>query len=729
MHKEQRSPVACGPVSFRGRRKVHAVLPVAAALVGLSGVPAVHAAEDDGESTSEDAAPAITLGETSENDGGQPGETALDPVVISATRTETPVSELTRSVTLIDREDLKAQSRIERNPGDILGKEVPGLGTGTNALSNFTQTLRGRDFLTVVDGIPQSTPLRNASRDLNTFSVEAVERIEVVRGGTAAYGFGATGGLVNVITRRPEDGAVNGYSEAGLGISTEHPGDSLTWNTSHGLSGRSGQVDYVFNGNFTQRNGFFDADGDRIAPDPLGNQGGLAESEEYDLLGKVGYSFDRERQRIEVAINRFKLEQTPDFTFAIGDPAQGQKTTAVPGDQNVENPGTEVTSIATTYSNEDLLGGSLEVKGYYNDSTATFSKFPGFPQSEVRSEKWGLRSTAETPVDLGVAGITAIYGLDVLNDRTVQASLDGRTVVPVMDQTAVAGFGEVEIPVGAWGQIRGGVRHERIDVDVSDVVNRGGIAVDGGTLEFNETLFNLSAVAFVTDRVEVFGGFSQGFSVGDIGRAIRDGSATDAEQLESEAQKVNNWELGTRGRVGPLDASLTGFFSSSENGTTFQQDLSIVTQPERIWGVEATADVQATERLALGGTFTWQDGEVDLDDDGDFDEDLPTTRIAPIKITGHADYAPTEWLSTRLQGLYSGNRTPDSTQFGNGEVDDFVVFDALASVNTGYGTVDVGVENLLNNDYFPVVSQSARLPWGYSKAPGRRVTLTYSVQW
>lgn len=56
-----------------------------------------------------------------------------------------------------------------------------------------------------------------------------------------------------------------------------------------------------------------------------------------------------------------------------------------------------------------------------------------------------------------------------------------------------------------------------------------------------------------------------------------------------------------------------------------------------------------------------------------------------------------------------------------------MVFDALASVNTGYGTVDVGVENLLNNDDFRVVSEAARHPWGYCKAPGRRVTLTYSV--
>lgn len=655
--------------------------------------------------------------------------TELGPVVISATRTETPVSELTRSVTVVDREKLDKQSKIERNPGDILGKEVPGLSPGTNALSNFGQTLRGRDFLTLVDGVPQSTPLRGASRDLNTFSVEAVDRIEVVRGGTAAYGFGATGGLVNVITRRPEEGAFNAYSEAGLGFSTEHPDDSLTWNTSHGISGRTGQVDYVLNGNFAQRNSFFDADGERIPPDPLGVQGGLAETDEYDVLGKLGYSFDGGDQRIEFTGNRFEIEQDADFTFGQGDPDNGIATPAVPGSFNAKNPGSEITTLTATYTHQDIAGSSLEVQSYYNDSIATFAKFPGFAQTEVESEKFGARSTVETPVDLGGFGLTAIYGVDFLKDETVQEGIDGPTVVPVMDQTAIAGFAEVEVPVATWGQLRGGIRHERISVDVDDVTNRRGIDVDGGTLKFDETLFNASAVAFVTDRIEVFGGFSQGFSVGDIGRAIRDGSATDAEQLESEAQKVDNYELGVRGRLGMVSASVAGFFSESENGTTFDEDLNIVTQPERIWGVEASADVTPAEAWAFGGTFTWQQGEVDLDDDGDFEEDLPSTRIAPVKVTSYVEYSPFDWWTARLQGLYSGERTPDSTQFGGRPVDDYVLFDALTSVSTGYGTLSLGVENLFNNDHFPVVGQAAASSFGFAKGPGRRVTLTYAMRW
>jgi iron complex outermembrane receptor protein len=701
-------------------------LPIATIFLSVA-VPSAVWAQSSGDAAAsgdiQDDTPAETLELTGE-DGME-----LGPVVVSATRTETPVSELTRSVTVVDREKLDKQSKIDRTPGDILGKEVPGMSPGTNALSNFGQTLRGRDFLTLIDGVPQATPLRGASRDLNTFSVEAVERIEVIRGGTAAYGFGATGGLVNVITRRPMDGEINAHSEAGFGFSTEHPDDSLQWNTSHGISGRVGQFDYVLNGNFAQHDSFFDADGDRIPPDPLGVQGGLAESDEYDVLGKFGYSFGGGNHRIELTVNRFRFEQDADFTFGQGDPDKGIATPAVRGSFNAKNPGSEINLVSATYRNDHILGSALEVQGYYNDSTATFAKFPGFAQSEIESEKFGARSTVGTPVSVGPLPFTTSYGVDFVNDETVQAGIDGPTIVPVMDQTAVAGFAEIEVPVGSWGQIRGGVRHERISVDVDDVTNRQGIDVDGGTLEFNETLFNISAVAFLTDRVEVFGGFSQGFSVGDIGRAIRDGSATDAEQLESEAQKVDNYELGLRGRLGMVSASAAGFYSKSENGTTFDSDLNLVTQPERIWGVELSADVTPADKWAFGGTFTWQEGRVDLDDDGNFDEDLPTTRISPVKLTSYVEYSPFEWWASRLQGLYSGNRTPDSTQFGGQPVDDYVLVDLLSSFDTGYGTIHVGFENLLNNDYFPVVSQAAGSSFSFTKGPGRRVTMTYSVRW
>src|SRR5690606_215588 len=106
-------------------------------------------------------------------------------------------------------------------------------------------TLRGRDYLVLIDGIPQSTALRSSSRDLNTIDVDAIERIEVVRGGTAAYGFGAAGGLVHIITKNPSKKLLDGHSKAGMRFSTQHFDDSIRWETTHRVSGTRDNVDYL----------------------------------------------------------------------------------------------------------------------------------------------------------------------------------------------------------------------------------------------------------------------------------------------------------------------------------------------------------------------------------------------------------------------------------------------------------------------------------------------------
>ncbi len=356
---------------------------------------------------------------------------------------------------------------------------------------------------------------------------------------------------------------------------------------------------------------------------------------------------------------------------------------------------------------------------------AALDWFLRLPQVEIVSEKLGGRLTVDTPVALDPAPFNVIWGVDYLQDETEQVGIDAPSNTPDMDQEAVAGFLEVELPVGDLGLLRSGVRHEEISVDVDDVVNRRGIFVEGGKLEFSETLVNASAVAYVTDDIDVFGGFS----LADIGRAIADGTATRATALESEAQTVDNYELGIRAVYDRWDASITGFFSESENGTTFDPDLNITKQPEEIYGVEVAANAQPHDMVRLGGTFTWMEGQIDLDDDGDFEEDLPSTRIPPVKVTSFVEVFPTDWATARLQSLYSGDRNPDSSLFGGSEVNDYILFDLFASVDTGYGQLELGVENLFNEDYFPVLNQAAALPFAFSKGPGRTLSLTYAVKW
>ncbi|HKK56098.1 TonB-dependent receptor [Marinobacter sp.] len=671
---------------------------------------------------------------------------ALDQLVVTGTRTETSLSEIARSVTVVTSEQIEEQARISKNIGDILAQTVPGLAPSTEALSNFGQTLRGRKFLVLIDGIPQSTPLRDASRGLNTISPAAIERIEVVRGGTAVYGFGASGGVINIITRKAADEPVEVYSQAGTSFSTEHFDDSVDYETEHRVSGSRENWDYVLSGFFTDRGQRFDADGNRRPPDPLGTQGGLADTTEYNLLGKTGFDFDGGRQRVEFMINAFDNEQDTDFTF--GQTLEDGRTPAIPlaeapaDSTPVVNPGQQNTTARVSYSHAELAGSSLDAQLYYGDLTQVFPKFPGFPQGEIASEKYGLRTTVATPVDAITTGARITWGGDYLRDETATRSFDGDTGTPAMDQDALAAFAELEIPVGNWLMLRGGVRHEEIEVDTATLAsNRFGNTIRGGTLNFSETLLNAGAVFFVGDSVDLFASFSQGFTIGDLGRVLSDagpfgaGLTLDAEDFESEAEKVDNYEIGARYSGDRLQATAAVFFSESDNGTTFDDDLRIQKFKEDVWGVEATADYRLADGLTVGSSASWQEGERE-DADGS-ETDLDGTRIAPLKLTAYVEQQTTARWRNRLQVLHVGSRDefPDASgpddfaSFGQGEVNSYTVVNAVSRFRAGPGSVTVAAQNLLNEDYFPVINQAFNIPSARTKGGGRRLSVGYEMVW
>ncbi|MEM9439480.1 MAG: TonB-dependent receptor [Pseudomonadota bacterium] len=669
----------------------------------------------------------VSAQSTTEETEGESDTVQLDEIVVeSASRVATPISDVTRSITVVTSDELQTQRNLDRSAGSVLSQTVPGFSPSTQALTNFAQQLRGRNFQTLIDSVPQDTPLRNGSRSLQSIDIDAVEQIEVIRGGSAIYGFGADGGLVNIITKRPEDGAVNIVAQKGVSFSTNEFEDSLETDLNLQASGRTGAVDYVLGTTFVNRGNTFDADGNRRVVDPVGAQGGLDESKETNLLAKLGYQID-ETQRIQTSFNLFKLRQDADFGLrsstasgSLFDPP-GEPEVALPGNDQAAKPGNKATNATLTYKNEDLLGSSVNLLGYYQQIDTIFTLFPGFDQTQIESEKFGTRLTINTPIDLEAVPFDVTWGIDYLNDDTGQFAIDGAESARG-DQDAIAGFAQIEVPIGDYGTITGGVRHEDISIDITEIEPTG-------ELNGSETLFNASASAFLTDNLTLFGGFSQSFSPGDILRALRDGSFETTDDVELEFVKTDNYEAGLRATFGNWDAEAAVFYSESNNGTSFDEDLNILTRPEEIWGFEASVNVDVNEKIGFGGTLSLIDGRVDTDDDGDFDEDLPTTRIPPTKVTVYGDYSPREWWDLRAQVLYSGNQSNDSTDFGGGtDIDDYVLVDVLSSFDVGPGELTVGVTNLFNNDYLPVINQAFNSQFSNVQGPGRRIGIAFTMR-
>jgi vitamin B12 transporter len=136
-------------------------------------------------------------------------DAAIEDILVTGTLA--PREALTASVSVLDSQQIQALNKT--SVADLL-KTLPGLlveeqgGPGgltavsiRGGESNFTQVL--------VDGVPVNDPtnVRGGSFDFANINPNTIDRIEVVRGAQSAiYGSDALAGVINIITRPPQQG-------------------------------------------------------------------------------------------------------------------------------------------------------------------------------------------------------------------------------------------------------------------------------------------------------------------------------------------------------------------------------------------------------------------------------------------------------------------------------------------------------------------------------------------
>ncbi|MFV3128475.1 TonB-dependent receptor [Niveispirillum sp. KHB5.9] len=147
-------------------------------------------------------------------------ETALDEIVVTATRRATQIRDVPASVSRVDRTDFEAKAT--RFIGEEL-RGLPGLVVKTNDQGTYTDiTIRGvpnrvhNDTITILmDGVPFVTGDDEVDMEQLPFGV--VGQVDVVRGPTSAlYGRGAIAGTINYITREVTDDPI-AQAQAGIG--------------------------------------------------------------------------------------------------------------------------------------------------------------------------------------------------------------------------------------------------------------------------------------------------------------------------------------------------------------------------------------------------------------------------------------------------------------------------------------------------------------------------------
>lgn len=680
--------------------------------------------------------------------------TELEAVTISATRARSEAGKTPQKITVISREQIDQQLAITSDHGAVLSNLIPSYSPSRQKMSSAGETFRGRSALILIDGVPQSTPLRDSQRDGYVIDLSMVERIEVIHGASAEHGLGATGGIINYVTRRPASGTLRQHAGISFTAPTDYQSEGLGHKLDYRVEGTQGNFDYLASASWQSQGMFYDANGDLIGVDDT--QGDVMDSTSHDLLLKLGYWLD-DNQNIGLMVNRYEVEGEHEYVNVPGNANAGIPATSRKGDPLGKAPQNEVLATSLSYKHADLYGNELGLQLYsqrfrgrfgggYNGTFQDTSIAPAgtlFDQSQNESDKYGGKLTLSRDGLLD-NHLKLTGGLDVLQDTTSQQLiLTDREWVPETVFRNYAPFLQAEIRLLEQLTLFTGVRHEFAELEVDSFRTiastnpaLGGVDVEGGQPNFEETLYNAGLVWQMNDWAQLFGNYSEGFGMPDVGRVLR-GIGTPGTRVDNflDLQPIvtENREIGLRLKHGPFDAEISYYESDADLGSRLDSVggvYQIRRERTEIDGIEFTGGWQINDAHRMTLTYAQVNGQSDTDGDGDVDTDLDGANISPDRY-GLGWQA--NW-NNRLHSLLQANHyaSRDFDQAGL-DFDGYTLVDASVGYRLPVGEVSLGIENLLDRDYLTYYSQAANTGSDVTRngrvfnGRGRTLTLGYQV--
>ncbi|UOD33345.1 TonB-dependent receptor [Massilia violaceinigra] len=676
----------------------------------------------------------------------QSDDAAMQAVVVSASRSNIEADKAPQTVVIIRKEEIERQMAISSNSSDLLSSVLPSYTPSRGKMNGSGETLRGRAPLILVDGVPQSNPMRPTGREAHTIDYAMVDRIEVIQGANAVNGLGATGGTINIITRRPEKGSFNQHLDVQASTPTSGLGSDVTsYKSTYRVSGRGDKLEYLFSAGVEDQGLYRDGNGRAVGTD--NTQGDLMDSRTWDMLAKLAYWID-DKQRLQLSVNRFRIKSEANYLVLAGDRKTGLPSVSVEGKPPGTAPWNDVWTSSLAYSHADLAGMELsamvfnqEFEGLFGaDNSATFQDALIAPVGTLYDQSRSVASKYGSKVSLGKSDLLGgrvklTGGFDTLFDKGKQDLYGtGRTYVPESDYRNLSLFVQGEYKLLDQLTLHAGVRREKADLTIDSyrtLAQYKRVAVEGGKLKFNETLLNAGLVYKPVQEVSVFTSYSEGFGMPDIGRVLRSINTPGqnvAGMRDLQPILTKSVELGTRIRKGDWDIDASIFRSDSDFGTRVipvNGAFMMAREKTRIEGLEAAAGyrISAAHRARLAYAYT--KGRYDSDENGSLDARLDGLNVAPNRLiaTWSADWNGKLKSFVQAQHAFHQEFDDPAKEFSG-----YTLVDATLNYKLAKGEVRLAVANLLDRDYITYYSQSALVePKRYFSGRGRVLTLGYAL--
>ena len=351
-------------------------------------------------------------------------EESMSEVVVTATRTPQPITETLAPVTLITAADIE---RLQpEDMFDVLNR-VPGINMRRNGGIGSTTSLflRGTSTdqtLVLVDGVRISSAT-NGTTALEHIDPEQIARIEVVRGShSSLYGADAIGGVIQIFTKRGEEGF---HPEVRVSAGTDALQEYQV-----SLAGGNDRVLYRISGNHRQTDGFDrQNDGDDDAYRNTSSSAFLSWDVSDQLSTEFSYQLSRGESEFDNAglpFTKFRVESLSNKTaFSI----------------------TENLKVTST------IARSTDLSDSRNHSPGL-----GFGSLKTRRDSYGLQSDYQ----LGENQIFTLGG-EIYNDR-----VSGDTAYANDSRENRAFYGQYQLSLGQFELLAG---WRKDDSEVFDTAN------------------------------------------------------------------------------------------------------------------------------------------------------------------------------------------------------------------------------------------------------------------
>lgn len=278
-----------------------------------SGVAALSLAIAAGDALAQDASsttldPVVVVGEKGGAIG--PDATVVATESATATKTDTPIVDIPASISVVTEKEMEERGvqNLQQAISYTSGVLVDEFGSDNRydyfRIRGFDQTALG----TYRDGLPARIPAWYTSSRLETYGLQ---RVEVLKGSTSTlFGLNAPGGLINAITKRPQDTAFGevyttlweGHTEFGADVGGPIDTDGV-WK--YRLTGLWQNGDY-YNYDYTNDDRFYIAPALTISPDAGTSLTILTDYSKREGTGARGYPMG-----VSLDLNTFLGE--PDF--------------------------------------------------------------------------------------------------------------------------------------------------------------------------------------------------------------------------------------------------------------------------------------------------------------------------------------------------------------------------------------------------------------------------------